>query len=154
DAAQRRSLSHADGYLTLDAHGVVRWGLDMTGAKPFDGTVLERDDSAFGQLFPFPEDRGHEHHSFRNDSVVEPDADVFAELTHDATTEVVILADTAVPARITLRRALTAFGRHASTLATSAANTAVLYRFGATPWTSPDTDPHVVLHVDKLDALA
>jgi hypothetical protein len=154
DAAQRRTLSHAGGYLTIDAHGVVRWGLDMTGAKPFVGQVLERDDSAFGQLFPYPDERGHEHHAFRSDYVVEPDADVFVELTHDAATEVLILADAEAPARITMRRALAAFGRHASTLATGAANTAVLYRSGAEPWTSPDTDPHLVLHVDKLGALA
>ncbi|MBV8761562.1 MAG: hypothetical protein JO257_29980 [Deltaproteobacteria bacterium] len=150
EPAQRRTLTSAsNGFLTIDAQGVVRWGLEPKAG--YAGEVLQRDDSPFAQLFPYPDDRGHEHHAFRSDGTVEAEVDVVGELTDDASTEVIVVADAAAPARITLRRALAGLQKHAVTLAGGAANTAVKYRFGVKPTQGETSD--IVVHVGHLEPM-
>jgi hypothetical protein len=122
----------------IDTHGSRHEGLEISGPSPYEGTALARGIAVSTN----PE---------RTEDFIESDRDAFGALSRDTKTDVLILADAAAPARVTLRDGIEAYGWRKIALAANAANTAALYRFGEAPWTDY---AELALRIDHIDELA
>jgi hypothetical protein len=133
-AAEVRAIKTTDAFLVIAADGSRHYGRAAVGDAPYAGMPLVRGDSAFGHLFM----DGSSEHWYAAEGEVNQDLDAYAELSTAAKTNVIILADAATPARVTIGRwGIENFGYRAIALAANAANTAVPYDFGGEPWSEP-----------------
>lgn len=125
DANRLRVLTRVGEFVVLDARGNLRWGKPRGGPTPWAGEPAERP-RGFGASI---------HYEF----------DSHGKLSSASSATSLILADTATPARITLRDGIQAYSYQSVALAAGAANLAVPYEFGDEPW--QDTSRHADLTV-------
>jgi hypothetical protein len=131
DAKRLRVLTAVKEFVVLDSRGNVRWGQPKGGPAPWVGEPAERLHGA-----------GYS---------IQYDRDSYGMLAPDSLATVVILADTATPAWITLLDGIQAYNYTPVALAAGAANLAVPYEFGGEPWREWDLHADLTVRADRLE---